>query len=55
MLMLNQMPGEPIVAFKASAAAQLEQATWFALLGMGLKAEAIRRDYNPKAFALLTT
>ncbi len=54
MLMLNQLPGEPIVAFKASPGAQLEQATWFALLGMGLKAEAIRRYYNPKAFALLT-
>ena len=55
MLMLNQMPGKPIVAFKASPSAQLEQATWFALLGMGVKAEAIRRDYNPKAFALLTS
>jgi len=54
MLMLNQLPGEPIVVFKASPAAQLEQAAWFALLGMGLKAEAIRRHYNPKAFALLT-
>ena len=53
MLMLNQMPGEPIVAFKASPAAQREQATWFALLGLGLKSEAIRRHYNPKAFALL--
>ena len=54
MLMLNQLPGEPIVVFKASPAAQLEQAVWFALLGMGLKPEAIRRQYNPKAFALLT-
>jgi AcrR family transcriptional regulator len=53
MLMLNQMPGEPIVSFKASPAAQLEQATWFALLGLGLKSAAIRRHYNPKAFALL--
>ena len=55
MLMLNQMPGKPILAFKATPSAQLEQATWFALLGMGLKVEAIRRDYNPKAFALLKT
>jgi AcrR family transcriptional regulator len=53
MLMLNQLPGEPIVAFKASPAVQVEQATWFALLGLGLKSEAIRRHYNPKAFALL--
>jgi AcrR family transcriptional regulator len=53
MLMLNQMPGEPIVVFKASPAAQLEQATWFALLGLGVKPEAIRRHYNPKGFALL--
>jgi AcrR family transcriptional regulator len=54
MLMLNQLPGQPIVAFKASPAAQVEQAVWFALLGMGLKPETIRRHYNPKAFALLT-
>jgi AcrR family transcriptional regulator len=54
MLMLNQLPGDPIVAFKATPAAQLEQAVWFALLGMGLQPEAIRRHYNPKAFALLT-
>jgi AcrR family transcriptional regulator len=54
MLMLNQLPGQPIVVFKASPAAQLEQAVWFALLGMGLKSEVIRRHYNPKAFALLT-
>lgn len=54
MLMLNQLPGDPVVAFKVSHNALAEQATWFALLGMGLKAEAIRRHYNPKAFALLT-
>jgi len=53
MLMLNQLSGKPIVDFKQSKTDQLEQATWFALLGLGLKAEAIRRYYNPKALALL--
>jgi len=53
MLMLNLLPGKPIVEFKAPQASQVEQAVWFALLGMGLKPEAIRRHYNPKAFALL--
>ncbi len=53
MLMLNQLPGQPVVDFAATTPTQVEQATWFALLGMGLKSEAIRRYYNPKAFALL--
>lgn len=53
MLMLNQISGKPIVDFKQPKAELIEQATWFALLGMGLKAEAIRRYYNPKALALL--
>ncbi len=53
MLMLNQISGKPVVDFKQSKPEQLEQAVWFALLGMGLKAEAIRRNYNPKALALL--
>jgi len=31
----------------------LNLAVWFALQGLGLKAEAIRRNYHPQAFALL--
>jgi hypothetical protein len=30
----------------------VEQAAWFALRGMGLKEEAIKRFYNPKSLAL---
>jgi len=27
---------------------------WFALLGVGLKEQAVKRYYNPKALSLLT-
>jgi hypothetical protein len=47
------MPGRPVVELEVDRAAQVEQAVWFALKGLGLKAEAIRRNYHPQAFALL--
>lgn len=53
MLMLNELPGKPVVDMKTSYAALTEHATWFALRGMGVKDEAIKLHYNPKAFALL--
>lgn len=53
MLMLNEMPGVPVVDFKGDHAAQVEQAVWFALQGLGVKPEAVRRHYHPQAFALL--
>jgi len=53
MLMLNEMPGKPVVALDADRAAQVEQAVWFALQGLGLKPDAIRTHYHPQAFALL--
>lgn len=53
MLMLNELPGRAVVDMKASYPQLVEQATWFALRGMGLKDAAIKRHYNPKAFALL--
>jgi AcrR family transcriptional regulator len=53
MLMLNEMPGQPVVQLKATRAAQVEQAVWFALLGLGLKTEVIKREYHPKAFTML--
>ena len=40
---------------KASYPPMLAQATWFGLLGIGLKQEAIRRYYNPKALRLLAS
>jgi hypothetical protein len=33
----------------------VEQAVWFALRGLGLKEDVIKRYYNPKALALLTS
>lgn len=53
MLMLNEMPGVPVVTLEQDRSTQVEQAVWFALLGLGLKAEAIRQHYHPQAFALL--
>ena len=47
-------PATPVVDYKASRAKLVEHAVWFALRGMGLKEEAIRRHYNPKALALFT-
>jgi AcrR family transcriptional regulator len=53
-LMLHLHPELPAVDYKVSKQALVEQAVWFALLGVGLKEQAIRRYYNPKALALLT-
>lgn len=53
MLMLNEMPGTPVVPLQEDRAAQVEQAVWFTLQGLGMKPEAIRRNYHPQAFALL--
>ncbi|SKA95258.1 transcriptional regulator, TetR family [Prosthecobacter debontii] len=53
MLMLNEMPGTPVVRLDSDRSSQVEQAVWFTLQGLGLKPEAIRRNYHPQAFALL--
>ncbi len=53
MLMLNEMPGQPVVPLAVDRAGQVEQAVWFALLGLGINPAAIRRHYHPQAFALL--
>ena len=52
-LMLHLYPKKPAINYKASKEALIEQATWFALMGVGLKEEAINRHYNPTALALL--
>ena len=51
--MLHLQPEAPAVDYRVSKVGLVEQATWFALLGVGVKDEAIRRHYNPKAWALL--
>jgi AcrR family transcriptional regulator len=51
-LMTYLLPAKPIVDYGVSREKLLEQAVWFTLRGMGLKEEAIRRYYNPKALEL---
>jgi AcrR family transcriptional regulator len=52
-LMLYLHPKVPAVNYKATRDTLVEQATWFALLGAGVKEEAIKRYYNAKARSLL--
>jgi AcrR family transcriptional regulator len=54
MLLIHLRPTTPAVDYGVSREGLVEQAALFALRGLGLKDEAIRRDYNPKAFALLS-
>jgi AcrR family transcriptional regulator len=52
-LMLHLRPKVPAINYRASKEVIVEQATWFALLGLGLKEEAIERYYRPSTlFAL---
>ena len=51
-LMLHLHPKVPAVDYGVSKETLVEQATWFALLGAGLREEAIRRYYNPEALSL---
>jgi AcrR family transcriptional regulator len=52
-LMLHLHPKVPAIDYKVSNDALVEQATWFALRGVGLREESIKRYYNPKALSLL--
>lgn len=52
MIMIHSLPSKPVVDYAASGEKLVEQVVWFALRGMGLKDEAIKRYYNPKALAL---
>jgi AcrR family transcriptional regulator len=53
-LMLNLHPKIPAIDYDADRRALIEQATWFALLGVGFREEAIRRCFDPQALARLT-
>ena len=53
MILTYLLPARPAIDYGFSREELVEQAVWFALRGMGLKEEAIRRHYNPKALALL--
>jgi AcrR family transcriptional regulator len=52
-VMLFALPERPVVEFGVPRDKLVEQAVWFALRGLGLKEETIKRYYNPKALALL--
>jgi hypothetical protein len=52
-LMLNLHPKVPAIDYDADRDSLIEQATWFALLGVGVKQEAIRRCYDPKSLERL--
>ncbi len=51
-VMIYLLPDAPVVDYGLPRDKIIEQAVWFALRGMGLKEEAIRRYYNPQALAL---
>jgi len=53
MLAFNSLHDPPIVNYGVSRHRLGEQAVWYALRGLGLKDEAIKRYYNPKALSLL--
>jgi AcrR family transcriptional regulator len=52
-LMLHSHPAVPVVRYKASTDCLIEEASCFALRGLGLKEAVIRRHYHPKVLALL--
>jgi AcrR family transcriptional regulator len=54
MIKIHLLPSKPVVDYNLSQQKLVEQAVWFILRGMGLKEQAIRRYYNPKALALLS-
>jgi len=51
--MIHLLPASPVIDYGLPRDKLVEQAVWFALRGIGVKEEAIKRYYNPKALALL--
>jgi len=49
MIATMHLPEKSVVDYEASREELVHQAAWFALRGLGLKDDAIRRVYNPKA------
>jgi AcrR family transcriptional regulator len=49
MIATMHLPKKPVVDYDASRDDLVHQAVWFALRGLGLKDEAIKRFYSPKA------
>jgi AcrR family transcriptional regulator len=53
-IMLFLLPATPIIDYGVPRDKLVEQAVWFSLRGLGVKEEAIKRYYNPKALSVLT-
>jgi AcrR family transcriptional regulator len=53
MAMMALLAPQPVVDYGMSRRNLVEQVVWFALRGMGVKDEAIRLHYNPRALELL--
>jgi AcrR family transcriptional regulator len=51
-IVFYSLPEVPVVDYGLTDEKLVQQAVWFALRGIGLKEEAIRKHYNPKALAL---
>src|SRR5918999_1399779 len=54
-LMLYLQPKTPAIDYKVPKDELVAQATWFGLMGIGIKQEAARRYYSPKALHLLAS
>jgi AcrR family transcriptional regulator len=52
MIATIHLPKKPVVNYGATRDELVQQAVWFALRGLGLRDEAIKRFYNPKALAM---
>jgi AcrR family transcriptional regulator len=51
-IMYYRLPEVPVFDYGLAEEKLVQQAVWFALRGIGLREEAIRKHYNPKALAL---
>jgi hypothetical protein len=52
MIATMHLPKKPVVDYGVSGEELVQQAVWFALRGLGLKDEAIKRCYHGKSLAL---
>jgi AcrR family transcriptional regulator len=52
-IMISLLPATPIVDYGVPRHKLVEQVVWFALRGLGVRDEAIKRYYNPEALAVL--
>ena len=51
-VLFHQLPEDPVVDYGVRRDRLVEQVVWFALRGLGLRDETVRRHYNPRALAL---